>query len=139
MFVIHLLILIAAFLGVDLDDPLTPVANSCSADWTIGFEDVPKGNYSENWYTWESCLLGPDRHEATPVAVADAEAIIAEAWADYLHFRNNPKGPHAELWRHAAGCGRYFRVVRDTASYEILEVAAMDAPPPEPAKTGGPA
>ena len=60
-------------------------------------------------------------------------------WADYLHFRNNPKGPHAELWRHAAGCGRYFRVVRDTASYEILEVAAMDAPPPEPAKTGGPA
>ena len=41
---------------------------------------------------------------------------------DYLHFRRNPLGAHREMWFHAAGCRRYFNVVRDTASYQILEV-----------------
>lgn len=63
------------------------------------------------------------RRPRDPRSLGDAE------WTDYLHFRDNPKGPHAELWRHAAGCGRYFRVVRDTVSYEILEASALAAPP----------
>lgn len=68
----------------------------------------------------------------------DPASLSDEAWTDYLHFRDNPKGAHAELWRHSAGCGRYFRVVRDTVSYEILSVSALDAPPRDGAQEGTP-
>ena len=30
------------------------------------------------------------------------------AWADFLYMRTNPKGLHAERWRHMHGCGRFF-------------------------------
>ena len=39
-------------------------------------------------------------------------------------------GPHREIWLHTAGCRRYFNVLRDTVSYEILEVYPMDLPAP---------
>ena len=48
--------------------------------------------------------------------VSDAE------WADYLYFRSNPRGRHREMWVHTAGCRRYFNVVRDTVSYDVLAV-----------------
>ena len=51
-----------------------------------------------------------------PWALADAE------WGAYLHTRTNPRGPHREMWVHTAGCRRYFNVLRDTVSYEILAV-----------------
>ena len=47
------------------------------------------------------------------------------AWHDYVYLRDNPKGPHAELWYHQASCRRWLRVVRDTATHAILEVAAV--------------
>lgn len=40
---------------------------------------------------------------------------------DYLHLRDNPAGPNAELWHHALGCRAWLRVVRDTRSHVILE------------------
>jgi heterotetrameric sarcosine oxidase delta subunit len=43
-------------------------------------------------------------------------------WADYLFFRNNPKGPFRERWVHAAGCRRWFTLLRDTATHRILTV-----------------
>lgn len=49
------------------------------------------------------------------------EALDDEAWGAYLFFRPNPRGRHLELWSHSAGCRRFFKVVRDTASYEIFE------------------
>ncbi|MDH3748519.1 MAG: sarcosine oxidase subunit delta [Gammaproteobacteria bacterium] len=48
-----------------------------------------------------------------PHALSDAE------WADYLFMRKNPRGLHTELWIHAQGCRRWFKVERDTVSYKI--------------------
>jgi sarcosine oxidase, subunit delta len=41
------------------------------------------------------------------------------AWAHYLHFRKNAKGPAKELWIHSAGCGRWFLLSRDTLTHEV--------------------
>jgi heterotetrameric sarcosine oxidase delta subunit len=51
---------------------------------------------------------------ANPLAVPQAE------WDDYVYLRENPRGPHAELWHHHAGCRAWLRVTRDTATHEIL-------------------
>ena len=62
---------------------------------------------------------------------ADPRALSDRQWGDYLHFRTNPRGRHRELWVHTAGCRRYFNVVRDTVSYEILAVYTVGEEPPE--------
>ncbi len=51
---------------------------------------------------------------ADPAAASDSD------WAEFLFFRVNVKGVHAERWRHANGCGRYFNCLRDTVSDRIL-------------------
>ena len=43
------------------------------------------------------------------------------AWADYLYFRTNTKGPHRELWCHTGGCGQWFLAERDTVTHAIPE------------------
>lgn len=48
--------------------------------------------------------------------------LTDEEWARYLFFRDNPRGPFAERWSHAAGCRRWFNAVRDTSTNEILTV-----------------
>jgi methylglutamate dehydrogenase subunit B len=48
-----------------------------------------------------------------------ASAPLAE-WNDWVYSRNNPRGPHRELWRHAYGCGAYLLVERDTRTHEVL-------------------
>jgi sarcosine oxidase subunit delta len=65
------------------------------------------------------------RERPDPAAASDAE------WTDYLYFRTNAKGPGAERWRHAAGCGRFFNCLRDTTSDRIL--ATYKAGEPRPA------
>jgi sarcosine oxidase, subunit delta len=63
---------------------------------------------------------GGDSHVTRPtLAATDAE------WADYLFVRRNPKRRNAERWVHAAGCRRWFNVVRDTATHEVVRVYAM--------------
>ncbi len=62
----------------------------------------------------------------------DPDALSDREWGDYLHFRKNPRGPHREIWVHTAGCRRYFNVLRDTVSYEILEVYPAGVPAPDP-------
>ncbi|MEU9987124.1 sarcosine oxidase subunit delta family protein [Streptomyces sp. NPDC048045] len=62
---------------------------------------------------------GGQAHVAYP---EDPAALTDEEWARYLFFRDNPKGPFAERWSHAAGCRRWFNAVRDTATNEILTV-----------------
>ncbi|MFN7673467.1 MAG: sarcosine oxidase subunit delta, partial [Betaproteobacteria bacterium] len=42
-----------------------------------------------------------------------------EVWGNYLFFRKNPKGLHAERWRHTFGCGQWFNIVRDTVTHEV--------------------
>ena len=41
------------------------------------------------------------------------------AWDDHLHNRDNPAGPTRELWHHAAGCGAWLVVSRNTVTHAI--------------------
>ena len=52
-----------------------------------------------------------------------------EAWYDYVYLRSNPRGPHQEWWLHHAGCGRWIRVTRDTATHQVLGAAPAAGPP----------
>ena len=49
-----------------------------------------------------------------------------EEWFAYVYLRDNPKGPHDELWLHSAGCRTWFKVRRDTRTHDILATARMD-------------
>lgn len=59
-----------------------------------------------------------------PAELTDAE------WAEYVFYRDNPKGPFAERWVHSVGCRRWFNVVRDTVSNQVLAVYKLDEPRP---------
>ena len=76
---------------------------------------------------------GGQAHVAYP---ENPSALTDEEWARYLFFRDNPKGPFAERWTHAAGCRRWFNAVRDTGTNEILAVyrAGEQAPVIEDAR-----
>ncbi|MGP6176231.1 sarcosine oxidase subunit delta [Microbacterium sp. A196] len=50
-----------------------------------------------------------------PDELSDAE------WAQYLFYRDNPKGLFDERWLHRTGCRQWFNVTRDTVTYEILD------------------
>jgi len=70
---------------------------------------------------------GGQAHVAYP---ADPETVDDTAWADYVFMRDNPKGPFAERWVHAAGCRRWFNVVRDTLTNEVSAAYPAGAPRP---------
>ena len=60
---------------------------------------------------------GGQAHVAYP---ADGGASLSDQeWAQYLFFRDNPKGPFAERWLHSAGCRRWFNAVRDTCHLRV--------------------
>ena len=44
-----------------------------------------------------------------------------DEWFEAVFLRDNPRGPHQELWRHAYGCGSMIEVARDTMTHEITE------------------
>lgn len=69
---------------------------------------------------------GGEAHIARPLA---ENSITDAQFADYLFYRHNPKGVFLERWRHAAGCRRWFNMVRDTVSHEIIEIYAMGQMP----------
>ena len=70
---------------------------------------------------------GGQAHVAYPESPAD---LGDEEWAEYLFVRDNPRGPFAERWVHSTGCRRWFNVVRDTATYQVLAVYRPDDPRP---------
>ncbi|WP_319532270.1 sarcosine oxidase subunit delta [uncultured Cohaesibacter sp.] len=43
-----------------------------------------------------------------------------EEWEAFLFIRSNPRGAHAERWRHFHGCGRFFNAVRNTVTDRFL-------------------
>ena len=58
------------------------------------------------------------RRPATDASVA--------AWVDFVYLRDNPCGPHDELWLHSAGCRSWFKVRRDTRTHDILASARIE-------------
>ena len=73
-------------------------------------------------------VYGGQAHLARP---ADPAAVTTQAWADYLYTRVNPRGVHAERWRHTRGCGRFFNALRDTTSDHFLATYKVGTPRPQ--------
>jgi sarcosine oxidase subunit delta len=59
------------------------------------------------------------RRPESPEQLDDAE------WAEYLFYRENPRGLHHERWVHSFGCRQWFYVLRDTQTHEIVESSPM--------------
>jgi sarcosine oxidase subunit delta len=73
-------------------------------------------------YAGEANLVRPEN----PAALSDAD------WAAYLYQRKNPRGLHAERWRHAHGCTRFFNAWRHTVTDTFHGSWLPGAAPPEP-------
>ena len=71
---------------------------------------------------------GGEAHIARP---ADPSTLSDQEWADFLYNRTNPKGLHAERWRHMHGCGRYFNALRDTVSDFFVTTYKAGEPRPD--------
>jgi sarcosine oxidase subunit delta len=69
--------------------------------------------------------------EAHVVRAADPASVDDAQWAQFLFFRSNPRGLHAERWRHVAGCGRFFNCLRDTVSDRIVTTYKAGEPRPD--------
>ena len=69
---------------------------------------------------------GGEAHILRPLA---QNKISDTAFAEYLFLRDNSKGVFLERWHHTFGCRRWFNVVRDTVSHNILEVYEMGSKP----------
>ena len=69
-----------------------------------------------------------EAHIDRPVRPAD---LNDEDWTTYLYTRSNPKGAHAERWRHLHGCGRFFNAIRDTRSDVFLATYKVGEHAPE--------
>lgn len=70
---------------------------------------------------------GGQAHIARP---AEPAALSDEQWAEYLYFRSNPRGLHAERWRHTHGCGRFFNALRNTTSDHFVATYRIGEEPP---------
>ncbi len=70
---------------------------------------------------------GGEAHIARP---PDPAALSDEQWTRYLYMRSNPKGTHAERWRHVHGCGRFFNALRDTVSDKFIVTYKVSEPHP---------
>jgi len=73
-------------------------------------------NRPEVLFTMGANMLNPCRS----TSLHPMGSVDDQAWAGYLFFRPNPKGRFPERWYHAAGCRRWFNLVRDTATHEIV-------------------
>lgn len=62
------------------------------------------------------------RGDATVTRPETLDASSADAWVDYVYFRDNPAGLHQEHWHHSAGCHSWLVVTRDTRTHEIKSV-----------------
>ena len=71
---------------------------------------------------------GGEAHIARP---PQPNTLGDEAWAEFLFYRTNPKGVHAERWLHIHGCARWFNALRDTISDRILATYRAGEPRPE--------
>ena len=77
---------------------------------------------------------GRDAHEfaylgdATVTRPDPAAPDAARAFYEYVFLRDNPAGPHRELWYHFAGCHSWLVVTRDTRTHAIEAVAQVGTP-----------
>jgi heterotetrameric sarcosine oxidase delta subunit len=70
---------------------------------------------------------GGEAHIERPT---QSDAMNDSEWAGYVFQRTNPKGIFAERWNHQAGCRRWFNMLRNTATDDILAVYRVGEPRP---------
>jgi sarcosine oxidase, subunit delta len=70
---------------------------------------------------------GGQAHIARP---SQPDSVSAEDWVGFLYLRSNPRGVHAERWRHIRGCARYFNALRDTRTDEFIATYRAGEPLP---------
>jgi sarcosine oxidase subunit delta len=51
---------------------------------------------------------------------SDLGTDAVERMIEAVYLRDNPAGPHEELWHHAFGCRSWLIVRRNTLTHEIL-------------------
>lgn len=73
--------------------------------------------------TGEFSYLGDADAGRPDPGAPDAAARFFEA----VYLRDNPAGPHDELWFHTYGCRGWLRVTRNTLTHEILAVSFAHA------------
>jgi sarcosine oxidase, subunit delta len=78
-------------------------------------------------------LYGGQAHIARP---AHPGECTDEQWVEFLYWRENGKGVHAERWRHTHGCGRFFNALRDTRNDEFLATYRIGERPPAAPSAG---
>ena len=69
--------------------------------------------------------------EAHVARAQDPSTQTDEEWAQFLYLRANPKGLHAERWRHNSGCGRNFNALRDTITDKFVATYRAGEPRPK--------
>lgn len=62
----------------------------------------------------------------------DPHALSDDEWAQFLFYRDNPRGMHSERWVHSSGCRKWFNAVRDTRTYAISHVYRLTDARPDP-------
>ena len=76
-------------------------------------------------------LLGPrDANEFTILGDANLlnrpdwqAADAADAFYQYQYLRENPAGPHRELWFHEQGDRSWLIITRNTVTHEVIDVS----------------
>ena len=69
---------------------------------------------------------GGEAHIQRPNA---SQETTDEDFAKYLFLKTNSKGLLLERWSHSSGCRRWFNLLRNTATNEILEVYLITGTP----------
>jgi methylglutamate dehydrogenase subunit B len=77
----------------------------------IGCPYCGERDVQEFAYRGDAAKIRPDGLDASP-----------NAMFDYVYLRDNPAGPHGELWYHLAGCHAWLVVTRDTRTHAVAKV-----------------
>lgn len=80
----------------------------------IGCTYCGERGHEEFVYLGDATLERPDADPMLPVDDA--------TWHAYVYQRENPSGPHRELWQHAGGCRAWLVITRDTRTHAIQAV-----------------
>ncbi len=65
-------------------------------------------SYEEYTYQGDATVVRPNPETTDPAP-----------WHAYVYLRDDPKGPHRELWHHTAGCRAWIVVERDTVTHAV--------------------
>ena len=52
--------------------------------------------------------------------------VSDQDWDNFVYYRKNIRGKHAELWHHVAGCRQWFKVLRRTITHEIFKTSKIN-------------